>query len=139
MWQTINGWARRLFSERGHRVYLHEAIPPGAGVVIEVSFGDAGRESVADARLGGPLHPERVRRIVRFAARRRLPVDVWSIRQVWCVPVRPEALARWLVRLEQDAGRARLHLEQRDMPPDFRRRLLGNLRRFGCRIERTAA
>ncbi|MFW5967540.1 MAG: hypothetical protein ACOCV2_08490 [Persicimonas sp.] len=139
MWQTINSWASRFFSGREPRVWLGGGHRGDDEVVIEVPFGDASRRSGAAARLCGPLDPGRVRRIVRHAARRRLPVDAWLVRQIWCVPARPEALARWLIQLEREAGGARLHVELRQMPPDFRRRLLGNLRRFGCRFDRSAA
>jgi hypothetical protein len=78
--------------------------------------------------------------IVEMCSRQNLPVSMWLITGVWCMPVRADYVARWVKALAIDAGEATVWIDTsparigRPMPAAFERRLVGHLRRMGCEV-----
>jgi hypothetical protein len=117
-------------------------------VVVEIALGDGvSGAGLADARLL-ETNPRLLRDVVRFGARRQLPVGVWLVTGLWRMPVRVEQVARWVDALARDAGEATVWIDTgreglaRDpsgradarMPAHFERRLVGHLRGLGCQV-----
>jgi hypothetical protein len=84
--------------------------------------------------------------VVRFCSREGLPIDAWLITGLWRMPARVEHVARWICALATDAGEvsgtgeAAIWIDtglpgaEGRMPERFERRLVGHLRREGCRV-----
>lgn len=136
MWATFRQMYRRLVSPpQPPCVSLGGPSPVSERSVIEIGLGDAGVGGVAcDARLSDALAPERLRRVVRFCERRRLPVGWWVVTGAWHLPGRVDEAARWLVLLCRDAGAASVHVDTAGMPARFERRLRAHLTRLGCEV-----
>lgn len=137
MWKTTRRWLQMLTRPaEPPRVYLDRRPPATDGVVIAVALGDRpAADALADLQLAGPTCAEGLRSVVRFCARRSLPVVAWRISGIWHMPGRVGEVARWLRLLAQDAGTARLWVDIARMPPRFRRRLEAHLRRLGCALD----
>lgn len=128
------GWAAGKARELP--VYLEQHPALDDLVVIQWSAGaHIGRVDLADAVLADATPPEQLRRIIGYCARRKLPVGAWLLSGVWGLGARPERLAAWLVALNAEAGPALVWVDSFAMPPDFKRRLGGHLRRAGCRVD----
>ncbi|MFW6058013.1 MAG: hypothetical protein ACOC9W_04075, partial [Persicimonas sp.] len=98
-------------------------------VVVQIAMGEGSyRPGAAEARLVDGQSLEQVRDVVRFCARRRLPVGGWLITGAWQVPTRVDRLARWVSVLAEEAGEATVWIDDTGMPGRFRRRLQGHLR-----------
>lgn len=105
------------------------------GTVVEICLGYVNDASAkCDARLGDSLNPKRLRSVVRFCARRRLPVAAWVVTGVWHLPGRVDETARWLVLLCQDADGAVMYVDTAPMPAHYLQRLRAHLIRLGCSI-----
>jgi hypothetical protein len=135
----LKGLRRLMEGAAGPELFLEEppdeALGSESGLVIQWSVGpDVGRVDLADAVLAECTSPEDLRRIVRFCARRRLPVEVWLLSGVWCVPARIDEVARWLVELNEAAGAAKVWVDPLGMSGGYKRRLRAHLQREGCEI-----
>lgn len=116
-------------------LYFEVAPRMDSGLVIQWSVGpDAGRVDLADALLADATRPEQVQKIVRFCARKKLPIAVWLLSGVWCLPTDVDSVARWTLKLSQSAGSAAVWIDPFAMPAAYRRRLGAYLRRAGARL-----
>src|SRR5690554_25659 len=116
-------------------LYFEAAPRVGSGVIVQWSVGpDAGRVDLADALLADATRPEQLQKMVSFCARKKLPVAVWLLSGVWCLPADVDAVARWALKLSQSAGSADIWIDPFAMPAAYRRRLGAYLRRAGARL-----
>ena len=71
-------------------------------------------------------------RLVRYAARRKLPIQAWSVCDHPRLPFAPEPLGRWLAQI---AGASHVPISLLPTPLDPRRtrHLLAHCRRWGCK------
>lgn len=106
---------------------------------MHVSFGDPPTGPPGDAWLCAVDSPESLRRTMQWVGRRQLPVEGWVIWGFDLLPRRVEIRARWLAQLARTARPASVWLVPAAEPPGRtapgRRRLMANLRRFGCRVD----
>ncbi len=126
--------AFRQILDRRRAPHVHLGRPTSSrnpAVVVQIAMGEGSdAPSAAQARLVDGHSLEHVRAVVRFCARRRLPVSAWLITGAWQVPARVDRLARWACVLAEEAGEAAVWIDDRGMPGRFRRRLRGHLRRL---------
>lgn len=126
---------RQVFSPPPPTLFLDRA-PLEEGFILQWGVGaGSGRVDLADAIVRDGTSPEEFARMVRFCARQRLPVGAWMISGIWCMPVRPERVARWLAELSQAARPSALWVDTFAMPPRYKERLKGYLRRAGCSVD----
>ena len=116
-------------------LYFEAAPRVESGVVIQWSVGpDAGRVDLADALLADATRPEQLQQMVGFCARKKLPVAVWLLSGVWCLPTDVDSVARWTLKLSESAGSADIWIDPFAMPAAYRRRLGAYLRRAGAHL-----
>lgn len=130
---SLQGLKSGLMGAPAGRLFFEEAPKPGSGLVIQWSIGpDAGRVDLADALLVDATSPGQLRKIVGFCARKKLPVEVWLLSGVWCLPTNVDAVARWVIDLSERAGPASVWVDPFAMPKGYRRKLGAHLRRAGA-------
>ncbi len=136
MWKKTLMWLDALVTS-GERpgVYWDTRPPTSDGIVIEMAAGAHIRaDALADARLADTITLERLRDVVRFCARRGLPVSVWHLTGVWQIPARVERVAAYVRRLAEQAAPAHLWVDTHGMPARYRQRLEAHLRRQRCHL-----
>ncbi|AWV90153.1 hypothetical protein [Bradymonas sediminis] len=131
----LDGWGLLGQKSSGGGLYFEQEPNLDAGLTIQWAVGeDAGRVDLADALVSDAIRPQELREMVRFCARKNLPVGVWLLSGVWCLPTDVDAVARWALNLSECAGPAHIWIDPFAMPPAYRRRLDAHLRRAGARL-----
>lgn len=136
MWNRIRQLLSGSDGRQSAQICLGRPEAAASELIVHIPLG-IGTEDVpaADARLLRVESPERLRAVLAYARRRQLPVASWVLTGVWHMPARCDRLARWLQQLAGEADGAILFVDTTSMPPAFRRRLVGHLRRLGCEVD----